>query len=85
MSNRLEQIPLDRELTNEELQRFLYRVLGEIDGMLDPKGGTFTDSVYPVGSIYTTTATSDPKEIFGGMWEEVSSPIPDIHYWKRTL
>ena len=32
---------------------------------------------WPVGSIYTSTKTTDPHELFGGTWE----PIQDTFLW----
>lgn len=29
-------------------------------------------SVYPVGSVYTTLATTNPSELFGGTWELIA-------------
>ena len=39
-------------------------------------GGTSSsliDVIYPVGSIYTSMNSTDPSEIFGGTWEQITN------------
>lgn len=33
--------------------------------------GVIVDLIYPVGSIYITLDTKDPKDLFGGEWEQI--------------
>ena len=42
------------------------------------------DIVYPVGSIYISSNTTNPSNTFGGTWEEVSVGLSDLYFWKRT-
>lgn len=33
--------------------------------------GLFTDAIYPIGSIYMSTKSTTPMELFGGTWERI--------------
>ena len=35
-------------------------------------GTTLMDLFYPVGSIYTSMNSTDPSELFGGTWEQIT-------------
>ena len=35
-------------------------------------GTTLVDLFYPVGSIYTSMNSTDPSELFGGTWEQIT-------------
>ena len=43
------------------------------------------DFFYPIGTIYNTTDTSSPDDIFGGTWTQVSVGLSnDVYSWERT-
>lgn len=42
-----------------------------VDGTLIVAGKTLLDRTYPVGSIYLSTAATDPGTLFGGTWERI--------------
>lgn len=42
------------------------------------------DKVYPIGSIYISAAAKNPKELFGGEWNEIEGIIPGAYTWQRT-
>ena len=44
--------------------------------------GALLDTVYPVGSIYMSAASTSPQALFGGTWEAVDG-LP-VNAWKRT-
>lgn len=39
--------------------------------------------IYPIGSVYFTTTIANPKNIFGGTWEQIGV-INGSYSWKRT-
>ena len=38
----------------------------------DVTSSTLVDLFYPVGSIYTSMNSTDPSELFGGTWEQIT-------------
>lgn len=42
---------------------------GAIDAIKSP--GALLDVMYPIGSIYLSTASSDPATLFGGTWQRI--------------
>lgn len=43
----------------------------EIEGTLKLNNKTIFDLIYPVGSIYMSTNNTNPKNLFGGTWEQI--------------
>ena len=42
------------------------------------------DTIYPLGSIYSTTVGSNPEELFGGTWELIGqNETPTYYLWER--
>ncbi len=42
----------------------------DVAGDIYINGRSLLDKMYPVGSIYISTAETNPKDLFGGTWEE---------------
>ena len=40
--------------------------------------------MYPIGSVYTLTINTDPKELFGGEWKTIDNNNNTVIYmWER--
>lgn len=48
------------------------------------EGGYSMISAYPVGSVYMSTSSTSPADLFGGTWEQMTSEISSVNMWKRT-
>ncbi len=42
--------------------------------------------VYPIGAIYLSVNNTNPKDLFGGAWEQIQNAnlSSSIFMWKRT-
>jgi len=40
--------------------------------------------IYPIGSVYTSTANTNPSTLFGGTWQEIQQQTLNVHMWERT-
>ncbi len=43
----------------------------EIEGTLKLNNKTIFDLIYPIGSIYLSVNSTNPKDLFGGTWEQI--------------
>lgn len=43
--------------------------LAQVNGAINPEYALSFNSVYPIGSVYITTKSSSPSELFNGTWE----------------
>lgn len=50
---------------------FHFHVPVTVDGTLTVKGKPLADFLYPVGSVYISTQSQEPAQLFGGVWEPI--------------
>ena len=71
--------------------RFSATVNAEINNLKnnDWNSEGIVDLIYPIGSVFTTITDSDPKDLFGGTWEQIEGINfgdelnETIKMWKR--
>ncbi len=48
----------------------LFKATTAMDKVNDSEMGKITISAYPIGSIYSSTSSTSPAELFGGTWQQ---------------
>lgn len=43
--------------------------------LVDANGKSLVDHIYPIGSVYISFNSTDPKAIFGGTWERIKGYV----------
>ena len=44
--------------------------------LVDANGKSLVDHIYPIGSVYISFSSTDPKALFGGTWERIKGYTP---------
>lgn len=54
------------------------RYLKDIEKNIEKKLNTLLETIFPIGSIYSSTSNINPSDLFGGTWEERSFMLFNI-------
>lgn len=78
---------LDTENLGKELNTTLEQIQSAVSSAVQQSGQTQAAqaiSPWPVGAVYMAAdAAHDPEKLFGGKWEQVTSPKEGLYTWER--
>lgn len=86
-------IDFNNKGTPEQMVRSLQQSVQMALSAYGAVGSQIIDRIYPVGTVYMSIKPTNPSELFGGEWEDVSStgiidevapPTKQIFMWARV-